>query len=263
MFYMLSLWALCPLFWCSWDDAVYQQSSAGIVCFRDCLYCCRWCPECRSHPHSRRWPSTVRTQSWGWWSSYQMCSWLPAGHLCRCRIRCLQWRSSSRAGQRWGCPACPMKIEQGKEAGVQGRTVCKQTTFLNCLLEKYAGWFFFFLSPSYIFLLLFCLFLFPPCINPFSFRLAFHSVSDLFSFHHHSSNPNLLIHFFISPEACCLSSFPLPPLFLPAFSLLTCMSLSSCSRWKRCQVTKPGPSWEKSTPPKLVWPGPRYVLLTE
>lgn len=32
MFYMLSLWALCPLFWCSWDDAVYQQRSAGIVC---------------------------------------------------------------------------------------------------------------------------------------------------------------------------------------------------------------------------------------
>lgn len=138
------------------------------VCFRDCLYCCRWCPECRSHPHSRRWPSTVRTQSWGWWSSYQMCSWLPAGHLCRCRIRCLQWRSSSRAGQRWGCPACPVKIEQGKEAGVQGRIVCKQTAFLNCLLEKYAGWSFFFLSfmrpiflsPSYIFLLLFCLFYF-------------------------------------------------------------------------------------------------------
>lgn len=164
-----------------------------------------------------------------------MCSWLPAGHLCRCRIRCLQWRSSSRAGQRWGRPACPVKIEQGKEAGVQGRTVCKRTAFLNCLLEKYAGWSFFFLSfmlPFFVpfqYIPAFVLpFLFPPCINPFSFRLAFHSVSDLFFFI--TTYPNLLTHFFISPEACCLSSFPLTPLFLPAFSLLTCMSLSSCSR---------------------------------
>lgn len=88
----------------------------GVFC--DCAYCCRPCQTYRSPPHSHRWPSTGRTQSWRWWSSCRRRSWLPTGRRCRCHSHFRQWRSSSRAAQRWGHPACP--------AGVEGDYECVQ-----------------------------------------------------------------------------------------------------------------------------------------
>ena len=84
-----------------------RSATVALCCLRPGPHCCRRCPSCRSRPRSRRWPSTGRTRSWGWGSSCRKSSWLPAGRRCRCRNRCLRWQSSSKAGQRWGRPACP------------------------------------------------------------------------------------------------------------------------------------------------------------
>lgn len=64
---------------------------------------------------------------------------------------------------------------------------------------------------------------------------------------------------------CLFSSFLSLLSILPFVShvyIFTCISLSRCSKWKQCQVTKPGPSWEKSMPPKLAWPSLRYMSCT-
>lgn len=120
-------------------------------------------------------------------------------------------------------------------------------------LHFHSPLFYFYYTTSLIFSFL-CLF-----SPPLSSRIAPHSACLLPRLLPYSLPPSSL-HKPQKPPL--LPLFPLPS-SLPSCPPLTCMSLSSCSRWNRCQVTKPGPSWEKSTPPKLACPGPRKVLLTE
>lgn len=154
MFYMLSLWALCPLFWCSWDDAVYQQRSAarrGIVCVSVTVFTVADGAQSVVVIHTLADDPPLWEHRVGADGAHIKCA--PGSQ----QVICADVAFAASNGE--------VPVGQGKGGVAQHvlwrsnkgrRQVFREGLSVNELLS----WIVYFLSPSYIFLLLFCLFYF-------------------------------------------------------------------------------------------------------